>query len=481
MNNSRPPKQLPLTVALLTYNRCDSYLKKSVEAILGQTYRQFEFLILDNASTDATPEYVLSLKDPRIRYVRNATGSSVEFNYLSAYHLARGHRILVTHDDDIMEPDMLEQQMRFMDQHPDVILAWTGVTLIDSEDKVISASHYTMEDSQVFKPGEYLLNFLYSRLWPVPSTIILDRRYNLSWPTKLHYFNSKTVKQNRRGKQVEGAEDALFPARANVKHSVAFIAKPLMRYRLHLTQGTNNVDLSAPSIHLYNALKRLARKSPLEKRYDSLFDSYVARYRLQQKLSQQTRYPLHPATSSLFVRQMMDWSRSVASCAEAFYPVLPLFILGQLMQPVNARQAHVSTALCPQPDKHYTTATQAFYAWQQRLIEGKSAASSLGITSGVAILGSALVAALLILDFRQAGIEVVACLESNVPRQGGCLLGVPIKPIQQLSDDTLGISTVVLSSEKNQEAFLEEIINKLACRDTRIVSWKQLVSEGDMP
>ena len=467
--------QIPLTVALLTYNRCGSYLKKAVDAILAQRYREFEFLVLDNASPDDTAEYILSLDDPRIRYVRNAPGSSVEFNYMSAYHLARGHRIIVTHDDDIMEPDMLETQMQFMDTHPEVILAWTGVTLIDGDDKVIGANHHTLAESQVFQPGEYLLNFLYSRLWPVPSTIILDRRYSLSWQIGLHYFNTKTVKKSRRGKQVEGAEDALFPARANVKHAVAFIAKPLMRYRLHLHQGTNNVNLSTPSIYLYKAMKRLARKSPLGQQYDALFDSYVDRFRLQQKMTGLERYPLHPATKQSLRKQARSWSRQISGCAEAFYPILPLFILNQLISDDVDDLSPVSSQHCPSPDKSFTTATQAFYAWYWKRVGGGSAADTLDASKKVAILGSALVAALIIIDLKRAGIEVVACLESNVSRQGGTLLGVPIIPIHDLSQPDSPIQQVVLSSEKNQEAQLTQLIQKLAVKPPVIVSWKQLV------
>jgi hypothetical protein len=475
----RKPEQIPLTVALLTYNRCGSYLKKAVNAILEQRYRHFELLVLDNASTDDTPQYILSLDDPRIRYVRNAPGSSVEFNYMSAYHLARGHRIIVTHDDDIMEPDMLETQMHFMDAHPEVILAWTGVTLIDSEDRVIAESHFTLADSQIFAPGEYLLNFLYSRLWPVPSTIILDRRYSLSWQIALHYFNTKKVNERRRGKQVEGAEDALFPARANTKHAVAFIAKPLMRYRLHQHQGTNAVDLSAPSIHLYKAMKRLAHKSPLGEQYDPLFDSYLARFQLQKKMTGQQLYPLHWATKKAFLRQAESWWQQVAQCPAALYPVLPLLILQQLLVGPGDRPPALSSKHHPVPDKAFTTATRSFYDWYQRLSSGGSVSGGLNPASKVVILGSALVASLLILDFKKAGIQVVACLESNLSRQGERLLGVPIVAINQLSESELDIDTVILSSEKDQEPHLVQLVNRLSKCPLEIFSWKQLLADKE--
>ncbi|MEG1681111.1 MAG: glycosyltransferase family A protein, partial [Stenotrophomonas sp.] len=101
---------IPLTVALLTYNR-PHYLQLALRAIIEQTYADFELLVMDNGSTDHTPEVVLGFKDDRLRYVRNAPGHPASFNGTSAILIARGKRLLVTHDDDIMEPYMLQRQM----------------------------------------------------------------------------------------------------------------------------------------------------------------------------------------------------------------------------------------------------------------------------------------------------------------------------------------------------------------------------------
>ena len=162
MTSSAPP----LTVALLTYNRLH-YLRESLEAILNQTYRDFELLVLDNCSTDGTGEFILGLNDPRIRYVRNSSNiSTVEFNCLSAYHIALGARVIVTHDDDIMESDMLECQMRFLDSHPDVRLVWTRVSDIDQHGKEIASNSAVDGEDQIFGPGEYITSFLKARLWP---------------------------------------------------------------------------------------------------------------------------------------------------------------------------------------------------------------------------------------------------------------------------------------------------------------------------
>ena len=89
-----------VTVAIPTYNRAH-YLPEAIESVLAQTFQDFELLILDNASTDNTPELVKSFKDERIRYVRNQTNIGMFGNCNKALELARGEYVIIFHDDDI--------------------------------------------------------------------------------------------------------------------------------------------------------------------------------------------------------------------------------------------------------------------------------------------------------------------------------------------------------------------------------------------
>ena len=84
---------IPLTVALLTYDR-SHYLRQTLKAIMEQYYTEFELLVLDNGSTDDTADAVLSMRDDRLRYMRNPLGYTARFNGLSAIWIARGERLL---------------------------------------------------------------------------------------------------------------------------------------------------------------------------------------------------------------------------------------------------------------------------------------------------------------------------------------------------------------------------------------------------
>lgn len=467
----RRSTQLPLTIALLTYNRSNGYLEQTIEGILKQSFTDFELLILDNGSTDSTPQVILALDDPRIRYVRNSPNSPVEFNYASAYQIARGKRIIVTHDDDIMERDMIETQMRCMDEHPEVIMIWTNVSTIDQNGKVITTP--VERQDQLFKPGEYFLNFLYERLWPIPSTVMLDRRYSFRGLVKLHYFNDKVVRKKIMGKNVEGAEDVLFLARANIKHSIAYIGKPLLKYRLHPTQGTNGVDLSSPSIFLYQKLKSFIKKSKLVTDFGPLFDSYISRYQIQRKLTLIETSKIHPSTKKYFSSEYKKAEVLTRKLTDAFYPILPLYILIKLIG-IND-ETTVDLKKIPAPNKKQTTATKCLFKWAQLLHDEQSIFTVKEQKLNIAILGSALISSLLILECQNKGINIVCCLESNLNRQNSCLLGISVLPINWLASNHEKVDLLILSSEKDQEVYLGTVIQKLTNNKVTVISWKQLV------
>jgi len=469
--------QLPLTVAVLTYNRMGGYLEETIDAILKQTFKNFELLVLDNASTDGTAQFILGLDDPRVRYIRNSPGSSVEFNYASAYHVARGQRIIVTHDDDIMEYDMLKTQMNLMDDNPDVVLSWTNVSTIDQEGKLVTSSLCQSKGDIIFKPGEYFLSFLKERLWPTPSTIMLDRRYDFTSLLNVHYFNNHIVRENVKGKNVEGTEDVLFPSRANIRGCVAYIAKPLLKYRLHPTQGTNGVDLSTPSIHLYKKLRFFIKKTPLSEQYKDIFDGYIIRFEVQKKITQISRSTVHPSTKIYFMNKYNKAMSMINKNTNVFYPIIPLHILINLIYP-NSKEDFNVTSIA-QPGAEQTLAIKFFYKWAIQQARNRSIFDGIEPESKIAILGSSFVASLLIIECNKVGIEVVCCLESNKSRHDGYLLGVPIVPIQWLRKKDLYFDTVILSSEKDQENYLKRLVTGMSDSRVCVLSWKDLVEKED--
>ena len=102
-----------VSIIMPSYNTA-SYIEASVQSVLAQSYPHWELLIVDDCSTDATPELLRRFNDPRIRVFRNDknSGAAVSRNY--ALREARGRWIAFLDSDDTWAPEKLEKQLAFM-------------------------------------------------------------------------------------------------------------------------------------------------------------------------------------------------------------------------------------------------------------------------------------------------------------------------------------------------------------------------------
>ena len=128
-------KALLVSVVMPAYN-VEKYVEEAVHSILAQTFCDFEFIIVDDGSTDRTHDILRSFSDPRIRLIFNEKN---EGNYPArnrGCRLARGKYIAVMDADDVAMPERLEKQVKYMEEHPDVLACGTAYRLM-GRNKVI--------------------------------------------------------------------------------------------------------------------------------------------------------------------------------------------------------------------------------------------------------------------------------------------------------------------------------------------------------
>jgi glycosyltransferase involved in cell wall biosynthesis len=114
-----------ISVLMPAYN-CGKYIRTAINSILNQTFKDFEFIIIDDGSTDNTEELVSKIKDPRITYRKTENkGTSAALNY--GISLAAYDWIARIDADDINVPERLEKQVKFIGSNPeyDVISSWS--------------------------------------------------------------------------------------------------------------------------------------------------------------------------------------------------------------------------------------------------------------------------------------------------------------------------------------------------------------------
>lgn len=125
-----------VTVCVPVYNG-EQYLKAALDSILRQTYKDFELYILDNRSTDRTPEIARSYKNPRVRYLRNAKNLGSLGNWNRCTRTGSGAYVAIYHADDVYEPTILAREVEILEQHKDVCCVFTNSTSIDGKGRVI--------------------------------------------------------------------------------------------------------------------------------------------------------------------------------------------------------------------------------------------------------------------------------------------------------------------------------------------------------
>lgn len=117
-----PVSPSPRVTVLMAVFNGRRYLREAIDSILGQTFSDFEFLIIDDGSSDDTRDIILSYTDPRIRLVANTANMGLTKSLNRGLALARGPLVARQDADDVSHVTRLEKQVEFLGRHPEVVL-----------------------------------------------------------------------------------------------------------------------------------------------------------------------------------------------------------------------------------------------------------------------------------------------------------------------------------------------------------------------
>ena len=145
-----------LTIGLPVYNG-QKYITESLEALLGQSYTDFELIISDNASTDSTGDICRQYEkqDSRVRYVRQPKNIGLAPNHNFVADQARGELFKWAANDDLYARDLLKLCVEALDEYPQVVLAHSWTAKIDPSGTVTDAYEYPMTTSSPRAPERF--------------------------------------------------------------------------------------------------------------------------------------------------------------------------------------------------------------------------------------------------------------------------------------------------------------------------------------
>lgn len=157
-----------ISVVIPTYNRA-GYITNALESVLSQTYQNFEILIVDDGSTDDTKEVILSLDNPKIRYIyQENAGASAARN--TGIKNAKGEFIAFLDSDDTWYPEKLEKQLEVFRNNENVDIVYSAMEWIQVRTGKKDLNRY-----KNYKTREDFVKFLLCYMLPIGSCIIFKK------------------------------------------------------------------------------------------------------------------------------------------------------------------------------------------------------------------------------------------------------------------------------------------------------------------
>lgn len=141
-----------ISIVLPVYNG-EKYLGKALKSIVQQSYKNFELIIVDDCSTDRTPDIIrkYSDKDKRIQYIKNARNLKLPKALNAGFARANGSYLTWTSDDNCYKPNALEVMVKYLECHSNIDMVYANYTEIDFAGKIIRKRYLEEPREIVYK------------------------------------------------------------------------------------------------------------------------------------------------------------------------------------------------------------------------------------------------------------------------------------------------------------------------------------------
>lgn len=207
-----------ISVVMPAYN-AEKYIGEAIDSILNQTFTDFEFIIINDGSTDRTKEIILEYDDSRIVLLENEKNSGIVVTLNKGLDAAKGEYIARMDADDIAVPERLKIQVEYMDKHLEVGVLGAGIRIfgddIEPYDRVFTTNPEQLKSELIF-------NSCVAHPTVMIRKAVLDSE---------HF---------RYDKNYAGAEDYVLWWGLSQKAKIATVPDILHHYRIHRNQITQD-------------------------------------------------------------------------------------------------------------------------------------------------------------------------------------------------------------------------------------------------
>lgn len=203
---------MPFISVIMPVFNTEKYLEDSIKSILNQTFSNFEFIIIDDASTDNSLKIIESFKDKRIVVVKKNKNTGYTKSLNIGLKLAKGKYIARMDSDDISLPRRFELQIELLEKNQEIILCGTSFKLMDSCEIINHPTNHF----------EIVVKLLEGTTFGHPTVMIRNEALKTN---KIEYNH-----------EFEPAEDYYMWTQLVKFGKVENISEPLLLYRVHSNQ-----------------------------------------------------------------------------------------------------------------------------------------------------------------------------------------------------------------------------------------------------
>ena len=216
-----------ISVIMPVYNG-EKYLKEAIQSVLDQTYKDFEFIIIDDGSTDDTEKVINSFSDERIRiYKLNHAGIVKALN--KGLEVAQGEYIIRSDADDISLPERFQKLLDYMEENGRVGVCGSWAISMNGKGEEVGKMKYPpIENEEIKKYSLFHNPFIH------PSVI----------------FRKKTVDEVGGYRNFKHNEDYELWTRVLKDHEGHNLSEVLLKYRIHPHQTTRKHGLKMKAVGL---------------------------------------------------------------------------------------------------------------------------------------------------------------------------------------------------------------------------------------
>ena len=244
----------PLVTFVVPCYNLAHLLPDCLNSILGQTYPDFEVLVMDNCSPDNTPEVVQSFPDPRVKHVRNETNIGHTRNFNKGIAMARGKYVwLVSADDFLISPQALRRYVDVMERNPQAGYVFSCATTAQDANgaREVPSWAYAGKADQIWQKGKFLGRLIRNNCLIMSSVMARKECYEAVGMFSL---------------DMPHANDWYLWSSLALRYDVAYLSKPMACCRVHgesLTAAFNRGSDPVCIADEINVLCSIARDAEL--------------------------------------------------------------------------------------------------------------------------------------------------------------------------------------------------------------------------